>query len=407
MIRASSAPRYPDHSCCHSSTVDSLHVTLTAPPLPVRPKRMSTPLRMLDLFAGAGGLTAGFHRADPDAFRVLRAVESDRAAAATYRSNFGDHVYAGRIEDWLRDEVVPTADLVIGGPPCQGFSTLGKQQADDARNQLWHSYAEVVHLAHPLYFVMENVPQFFSSPEYTLLEGHTRRNGLLADYEIEAHVLNAAQFGSFQIRKRMIIIGHRRNIPDPGFPAPTHPSPETWRTVRDAWVGLPEVVTTTRPPRRSFDCEGHDLAGPFTLRELHLNRQYQEISLRRFAAIPPGGNRTDLPDELKAPCWRRHTTGSMDVMGRLRWDRPSVTIRTEFTKPEKGRYLHPEEPRAITIAEGARLQGFGDDYRFAGSLTQITRQIGNAVPLELGAAIGRHILTQFAGGHKRGPGLKV
>lgn len=353
-------------------------------------------MRTLDLFAGAGGLTAGFHLADADAFHVVRAVESDIAAAATYELNFGSRVYAGRIEDWLREEAIPTADVVVGGPPCQGFSMLGKRAADDVRNQLWRSYAEVVNLARPVFFVLENVPQFLSSPEYALLEGHTRRNGLLADYAIEARVLNAAEYGSSQIRKRTIVIGHLRDVPDPGFPAPINPSSETWRTVRDAWTGLPEVVTTIKPPHRTFNFEGRELAGPYPLRELHLNRRYQEISLRRFREIPPGGNRADLPDDLKAPCWLRHTTGSMDVMGRLSWDRPSVTIRTEFTKPEKGRYLHPRQHRAITIAEGGRLQGFGDDYRFAGSLTQITRQIGNAVPLELGKAIASHLLTQVA-----------
>ena len=135
--------------------------------------------------------------------------------------------------------------------------------------------------------------------------------------------------------------------------------------------------------------------GAFSPRELHVSRGYSDISIKRFAKIPEGGNRANLPDYLKAPCWLRHTSGSMDVMGRLHWDRPSVTIRTEFFKPEKDRYLHPVENRAITHYEAALLQGFPDTHRFIGSRTSIARQIGNAVPIPLGAAIARQVLAQF------------
>ena len=115
----------------------------------------------------------------------------------------------------------------------------------------------------------------------------------------------------------------------------------------------------------------------------------------------------DLPDELKAPCWVGHRSGSGDVMGRLNWDKPSVTIRTEFWKPEKGRYLHPAADRPITLMEGALLQGFPEDYLWCGSKTEIGRQIGNAVPIALSAAIGRHLRSQLRDdsrerGHGRG-----
>lgn len=352
------------------------------------------PLRLLDLFAGAGGLSEGFHRAGGERVRVVRAVEADRAAAATFSANFGDVVFHGPIQAWLQSQHVPSVDIVVGGPPCQGFSTLGKQEENDVRNSLWHAYAQAVHRARPLYFVLENVPQFAKSDQFPLLERQKRRGGLLEEYEIEHRVLNAAEFGSYQLRKRLVVIGHRKDVPAPGFPEPQLAATQ-WRTVADAWVGLPQVSPATKPPPRSFEFDGAALAGAYTVRELHLMRGYRDISLERFAAIPPGGNRRDLPDRLQMACWRRHTTGAMDVMGRLRPDRPSVTIRTEFTKPEKGRYLHPHENRAITIAEGARLQGFPDHFRFVGTLTQITRQIGNAVPVELGAAIAHHLLKQI------------
>lgn len=372
---------------CMTATVSTLSVeTATA---------TSRPLRLLDLFAGAGGLSEGFHRAGGGRVEVVRAVEADRAAAGTFIANFGDVVYHGFIQDWLEYEPVPTVDIVVGGPPCQGFSTLGKQEVNDARNSLWLSYAEAVKRARPLYFVLENVPQFAKSDQFPLLRKQTSRGGLLADYEIDAQILNAAAFGSFQLRKRLVIIGHRKDVPAPGFPEPAFSDVSRWRTVEQAWAGLPEVSTETKPPTRTVQVGGAQLPGPYVIPELHLMRNYRDISLRRFAAIPRGGNRSNLPDELQMECWRRHTSGSMDVMGRLRMDRPSVTIRTEFTKPEKGRYLHPHENRAITIAEGARLQGFPDRFKFIGSLTQITKQIGNAVPVELGAAIAAHLLKQI------------
>jgi DNA (cytosine-5)-methyltransferase 1 len=151
-------------------------------------------------------------------------------------------------------------------------------------------------------------------------------------------------------------------------------------------------VAQTRLDDRSQEFFGVELPGAFRPFELHVGRDYTEISMRRFRAIPPGGNRFDLPDDLLAPCWRGHKSGSGDVMGRLHWNKPAVTIRTEFFKPEKGRYLHPTEHRAITHYEAAVLQGFPDTHRFVGSKTEIARQIGNAVPIPLGRVIADHLL---------------
>lgn len=211
----------------------------------------------------------------------------------------------------------------------------------------------------------------------------------------------AADYGAPQARKRAVLIGHHRDLTAPGFPTPTHNKHGTdglqpYRTVRQALTGVPAqpdmdtCFETLRTP-----VAGRDTPGAFTPRQLHLSRNYSKLSQDRFKAIPEGGNRTNLPDHLKAPCWLRHTTGSMDVMGRLVWDRPSVTIRTEFFKPEKGRYLHPMEHRAITHYEAALLQGFPDTHLFIGSRTAIARQIGNAVPIPLGAAIARQILKEL------------
>lgn len=356
----------------------------------------TAPVRVLDLFAGAGGLTQGFVEAAVP-HRTVRAVELDVPGAATFAANHGDVVYAGAIEDWLREESVPSADIVVGGPPCQGFSQLGRRDASDLRNGLWRHYAETIRLSRPHFFVMENVPRFLESPERKLMQEATQPGGILNDYTFEATVLNSADYGAAQLRKRAIVIGHHRDLAFPGFPKATT-ARGAYATVRDALGELNEKVTQRFLPSGTIEFSGRVLPGTFTTDQLHLTREYRPISTMRFAEIPPGGNRFSLSPELQAPCWRRHRSGASDVMGRLHWNRPSVTIRTEFFKPEKGRYLHPTEPRAITHHEAARLQGFPDSYRWVGTKTAIARQIGNAVPVPLAKALARHLTNQF--GHE-------
>lgn len=213
-------------------------------------------------------------------------------------------------------------------------------------------------------------------------------------------MLNAADFGAPQSRRRTVIIGYHRDLGFPGFPEPTHSAKpnvdglQPHVTVRDILRGVPRAPDRDHVfKERRTQFLGREYAGPFKVRDLHWSRNYTDLSLKRFAVIPAGGNRRDLEQypDLMAPCWTKHKTGSGDVMGRLHWNRPSVTIRTEFFKPEKGRYIHPDENRAITHYEAALLQGFGAGHRFIGSRTAIARQIGNAVPVPLGAAIGRHL----------------
>ncbi|NRI67808.1 DNA cytosine methyltransferase [Rhodococcus sp. MS16] len=349
-------------------------------------RTLSSVFRVLDLFAGAGGLTEGLHQSDKR-FRTERAVEMDLSAAATYRTTFGDLVYAGKIEDWLRDETVPEVDLVVGGPPCQGFSTLGKQDGEDARNSMWRHYAETVQRAKPKFFILENVPQFLNSADFKLFQHATSADGQLSDYTFVPYVLNAAHYGAAQARKRIVVVGRHRDLPDPGRPVTTTETSPV--TVGDVLAEVPTVVTESDLPDLRIEFAGRSFPGAFKTSQLHLTRNYQDLSLARFAEIPKGGNRFDIPDDLLASCWRKHKSGSADVMGRLHWDRPSVTIRTEFFKPEKGRYLHPTENRAITHYEAALIQGFPEAHQWVGSKTAIARQIGNAVPIPLGIAIGK------------------
>jgi DNA (cytosine-5)-methyltransferase 1 len=364
---------------------------------------MLVPIRLVDLFAGCGGLTRGFLDASDDpeinaTFEVVAAVEMDRAAAATYQANYGKahHLFHGRIEEWPTEDI-PDADVVVGGPPCQGFSNLGKRDPSDQRNRLWREYARTVEKIQPDYFVIENVAAFYKSPEWQLLRIATDDDGPLGNYRLQPYTLNAAEFGVPQIRKRAVVIGRHRSRPPLPDPAGEFAGkPESYKTVKDALRGLSEFVDPDRIklPEGTYDFDG-GLPGVFETCELHLTRFLTPLSRRRFAAIPEGGNRTNLPRHLQTPGWRKHTTGSMDVMGRLHWDKPSVTIRTEFVKPEKGRYLHPTEDRPLTLAEGALLQTFPHDYKWCGAKVSIARQIGNAVPV----ALARRLAELVAGGY--------
>lgn len=344
-------------------------------------------LRVLDLFSGAGGLSTGLHAAD-GRFVTVAAVEHDPAAAATFGANFPtSDVHVGDISAWVAGGGVPEVDVVVGGPPCQGFSNLGKRDVDDERNQLWEQYARTLLLAQPQYFVVENVAPFMKSPQFAAFRERVR-HGDLRRWRVEPAVLNAADYGAAQERRRAVLIGHHRDLPFPGWPRITHNSDHRV-PLEKRLMGLPTHVVHQALPNRTTRFAGRDFAGVYTTDELHVTRHYERTSLERFGHIPEGGNRFDIPDRLLAPCWRGHTRGSGDVMGRLRWEKPSVTIRTEFFKPEKGRYLHPTEHRAITHHEAARIQGFPDDYKWVGSKVAIARQIGNAVPIDLGRAIGQ------------------
>lgn len=337
--------------------------------------RFSKPkFTLVDLFAGCGGMTRGFE--DTGRFTSIFAVEWDKAAAETYRQNFGDHVVAGDIKDV---EEFPQADVVIGGPPCQGFSPLNMTGVGLERRELWREYLRALDEAQPKLFVMENVPELLRSPEYHEFADAARARG----YKVEAEILNAADYGVPQRRRRAIAIGSRLGTPE--FPQQTHFAPGTgkglpWRTFRDAVVNLPLV-----PDGRNW----------------HNPRNPRPVSIERYRTIPgEGEGRFDLaarrPD-ITPPCWLRKKTGSTDVFGRLWWDRPAFTIRTEFFKPEKGRYLHPSEHRPITVREAARCMSFEDRFEFPADqpMTTVAKQIGNAVPPLLATRIAEVLVAQL------------
>lgn len=343
--------------------------------------------KLLDIFSGCGGLSLGF--IDPrfcGGFESVFALDHDGAAVASYRKNFGNHAVCGDIEEWVSEiGDVPHGDIVIGGLPCQGFSLLNKTRKGDRRRALWQPYMDVVERSGASVFIIENVQGLLRSPEHEAIVHRAKALG----FRVTAALLNAADYGTPQIRQRAFILGWKEEyapaVPFP--PSPTHlQRPDSsgrplWRTTREAISDLPAPVGTEIRP----------VSAPLNL---HFGRSPTEKSLLRYKAVPPGGNRFDLQKnlpELTPACWIRKTTGGTDLFGRLWWDRPSVTIRTEFFKPEKGRYLHPDQDRPITHREAARLMGFPDDFQFAGSKIEVARQIGNAVPPPLAGGVARHI----------------
>lgn len=374
-----------------------------AVPTPAKSRGRVAKITTLDLFAGAGGLSEGLNTAPGKRFKAVRAVEWELAAAATYALNHGGRirggrveggsVYAGAIEDWLAEGDVPQVDVVVGGPPCQGFSTLNRDGVGAHRNDLWRMYAQTVRKATPRYFVLENVPAFLKSGQWCVFR-EALEDGILRDYKIDFDVLNAADYGAFQARKRVIVVGHHKDLPALALPKATHAGGH--RQLAEALLGVPHAVDRIGIPDGTVEFRGEEFPGAFSTRELHFGRFYTQLSLDRFKAISRnGGSRSELPNHLKADCWLRHSRGTGDVMGRLTWEKPSVTIRTEFFKPEKGRYIHPEQDRVITHYEAALIQGFPKDYRWVGTREEIARQIGNAVPIPLGEAIGRLLIDAF------------
>jgi DNA (cytosine-5)-methyltransferase 1 len=337
----------------------------------------ATNATFLDLFAGCGGLAFGFKEAG---FVPIGAVELDPDAAATYRVNVDRRIVVGdiaQVSDW------PPVDLVIGGPPCQGFSQLGSRDPADPRNRLWREYLRALDASKAPIFVMENVPRLLSSDQFGMFRREVESRG----FHVAAGVLCAADYGVPQMRHRAIVIGSQLGVPS--LPQRTH-GPQSagglpWATVRDAFSASPAL--------------GESADGL----NWHVGRpSIRQSSLVRYSAVPKdGGNRfqmqANLDDQgqghLVPRCWRRKSSGTTDVFGRLWWDRPALTVRTEFFKPEKGRYLHPSANRPITVREAARLQSFPDHFRFPAnqSMVSVARQVGNAVPPGLAVAVARAV----------------
>ena len=333
----------------------------------------------IDLFCGCGGLTTGLKRAG---FRVLAAVDIDPLSIKTYRVNHRKvKVSEGDIRKLDPLEVLKTIDLKVGDlallagcPPCQGFSTLrtlnGAVDAKDPRNDLLLEFQRFVEVLRPHAVMMENVPGLADDKRFIDFCKKMKKLGYLGDYR----VLNAADYGVPQRRHRLIYLAGL------GTKIPFAEKARIHKTVKHAIGGLPKAGTSGDPV--------HDMPENRTQRIRELIRR-----------IPKnGGSRTDLPQEYQLDCHNR-CTGFYDVYGRMAWDDVAPTITSGCFNPSKGRFLHPEENRAITMREAALLQGFPRQYKFPTTTNKcaVALMIGNALPPPFIAAHGRGVLVTLGG----------
>lgn len=344
------------------------------------------PYTVIDLFAGCGGASLGFKQAG---FGLTAAVELNPIASSSYAQN---HPEATLLINDLKllstHDILEAARLdvgqctvIMGCPPCQGFSRHRLKGAGltDPRNSLVAVFAELVSTMLPAFFVFENVPGLLRTGESPWYSAKDRLAE--AGYQISEGIINVLDYGVPQRRRRFAAVGCRLSKVDIDLPFKTHRRPTDtndlppWRTVRDAIGELPPLGNG----ERSSDDP------------LHFAAIHRDTTLRRFQCIPhDGGSRSSLPAEMQLKCHREYR-GHQDVYGRLYWDRPANTLTGGCIQPSKGRFLHPEQDRALTLREAARLQSFPDDYRFAGNKQQIALQIGNAVPPPLAFAIAVRI----------------
>ena len=324
-------------------------------------KRLYKPTAV-DLFSGCGGLTLGLKRAG---FKVLGAVDIDPLSNETYRANHEDvKVWETDIRDLEPDEIKSafalkkgSLDLLAGCPPCQGFSTIrtlnGSLVIDDPGNELLFEFLRFVEALQPRAVMMENVPGLAQDKRFKTFCFEMEKLGYPGNYQR----LNAAEYGVPQRRRRLIYLaGYQMKI---SFKE----SSSKRKTVKDAIGTLPKAGESNDPVHNTPE-----------------KRSSRIMALIR--RIPKdGGSRTDLPDVDQLDCHKR-CNGFKDVYGRMAWSDVAPTITGGCFNPSKGRFLHPEEDRAITLREAALLQGFPRRYKFPriGNKSAVALMIGNALP---------------------------
>jgi DNA (cytosine-5)-methyltransferase 1 len=342
-------------------------------------------VKVFDFFSGCGGTSCGFSAAGMD---IVLGLDVDEDSANTFRTNFP---LAGFLNDDIRTMDVDVLEpyivdraepiLFCGCAPCQPFSKQNRQKTKtDPRRNLLAEFGRFVAHWMPEYVFIENVPGMQKVKSKT---GPFKRfTSLLSQlgYQYTYEVLPARWFGVPQKRDRLVLLATLNGCVS--LPTPTHgPERLPYATVRDWIFGLPPLAAG------AVDQDDPD----------HVAAKLSELNLRRIAHTPEGGSRDQWPDELWLDCHREHT-GHTDVYGRLSWDRPAAGLTTKCISFSNGRFGHPEQDRALSVREAARLQTFPLGYRFTGTLQSKARQIGNAVPPLMAEVIGRQLVAHANGG---------
>jgi len=315
-------------------------------------------IKVISLFSGSGGLDLGFLATGK--FKVIYANDFNEAACQSYAHNIGNHII---YEDIANLKNFPSADIIIGGPPCQGFSIANPARSfDDPRNQLFKEYARIINEVKPKMFLMENVAGMVSMQKgevFKLIKKELSNCG----YTLYDKLLNAKDYGVPQSRNRMIVIGIRNDLNKQfEFPKPTH-SDDNYSTVGQALLDKP--IDSKNPN--------------------HVFGKLTDLNLKRIKHIPEGGSMKHCPPELQ------NNSDLNRSMRRLHRTKVSPTI----VHNNCDHYYHPSENRRITIREMARIQGYADEYIFFGSKSEQSKQVGNSVPVGLAKAIANQIYFHY------------
>ncbi len=347
----------------------------------------------VELFSGAGGLGLGLTQAG---FQIVFANDIEKDFANSFKQNHNSvDILTSDIRNIdFKKQIFklgnPVVDLISGGPPCQGFSTVGSKNIGDSRNNLFYEFLRAIKEIDPKYILFENVSGFrnlYKGIAYQTLLSELN----LLGYDICSGILDASNFGLPQIRKRTIILGWKKGLPPVSLPVSTHQEEEKF-TLIEAISDLPELgdndSASAYKCRPLNDYQKNMRSGIKILSE-HNSSNYGEKMKKILKLIPKGGSINDIPPSLRPKKFFNNT------YARLLPHCPGPTITRNFGTPSSSRCVHPFQNRALSTREGARLQGFPDSYKFFGSKTSKNLQIGNAVPPIFGKILGTEIIKSL------------
>lgn len=347
--------------------------------------------KVLDLFAGVGGLSYGF--AHNENFEILAANEIEHDISVAYTLNHPSVNMMNCSIDQLTPEMINAAtrgqkiDVVVGGPPCQSYSTLGKRQMDGRAN-LFKEYKRILQILEPKAFIFENVSGLLSMDRgklFPLIQDEFKSLG----YDLKFKVLDAVDYGVPQHRNRVILVGFK-GVNNFDYPEATHgPGLKPYVTLKDAIGDLPVLKSTQESSVYLHDADNDFLR--YSRKNVgdvlteHKAPKNGEHLIKIMETLKEGQDKFDLPEDI------RPKSGYANTYAKLWWDQPSTTITRNFACPSSSRCIHPRDSRAMSIREGARLQSFPDDYKFYGADSTKKLEIGNAVPPLLSIALAKQM----------------
>lgn len=320
---------------------------------------MANPLTVVSLFSGCGGMDLGFFR---EGFKILWANDIDPVACETYKRNIGDHIVAGDITK-IDYDIIPESDVLLGGFPCQDFSVIWQRGGiNTERGNLYRNFVDLVHIKNPKIFIAENVKGLLSANKGKAINQIVNDFSQTGEfgYNVTVNLVNFANYGTPQLRERVLIIGVRKDLKkDFILPKPTH-NPSNYVSAREALSGVENVKYNNE------------------------HQNIQSSTVEKLKLIPAGGNFSSIPKSSP-----HYVKGMIShVYRRLHPDKPSTTIIASGGGGTWG--YHFEEPRPLTNRERARLFGYPDDFGFVGSISQVRRQIGNSV-----APVGIQVFANY------------